>query len=238
MYMNKLTQTDFIQRIENKFGKNKFDYSLLEYKDAHSNVKLICTNCGNIENKPPTVWYKGFGCLKCQTRRPNPKQITKDQFINRANKIHDFKYDYSNINFTNIYDEVEIICPNHGSFFQKPSIHMYAKSNCPECSIYKGEEKVGIWLNTNNINYIYQHKVKINNSYHYYDFYLPEHDIMIEYNGMQHYKPISFFGGQKGFEYLQSRDKIKQQYCSDNNIKLIIISYKDNIEEVLKTLNV
>lgn len=236
--MNKLTQNDFIQRIENKFGKDKFNYSLLEYKDAHSNVKLICNNCGNIENKPPTVWYKGFGCLKCQTRRPNPKQIIKEQFIDRANKIHNFKYDYSNIVFTNIYDEVEIICPNHGSFFQKPSIHMYAKSNCPECNIYKGEEKVGIWLNTNNINYIYQHKVKINNSYHYYDFYLPECNIMIEYNGLQHYKPIKFFGGQKGFNYLQSRDKIKEQYCLDNNIKLLVISYKDDIENKLKTLNV
>jgi hypothetical protein len=54
---------------------------------------------------------------------------------------------------------------------------------------------------------------------------------------MQHYKPISFFGGQKGFDYLQSRDKIKEQYCLNNNLNLIIISYKDNIEETLKTLN-
>jgi hypothetical protein len=238
MDMNKLTQNNFIQRIESKFGKGKFDYSLLQYKDAHSNVKLICKNCSNIEDKPPTVWYKGFGCLKCQIRRPNPKQITKDQFIDRANKIHNFKYDYSNVVFTNIYDDVEIICPNHGFFFQKPSIHMYAKSNCPECNIYKGEEKVGIWLNINNITYVYQYKVKIEDSYHYYDFYLPKYNTIIEYNGLQHYKPIKFFGGQKGFDYLQSRDKIKEQYCLDNDIKLIIISYKDNIEETLKTLNV
>lgn len=54
---------------------------------------------------------------------------------------------------------------------------------------------------------------------------------------MQHYKPINFFGGQKGFDYLQSRDKIKEQYCLNNNLNLIIISYKDNIEETLKTLN-
>ncbi len=59
--MNKLTQNDFIKRIESKFGIDKFDYSLLFYKDAHSNVKLVCKKCGNIENKPPTVWYKGFG---------------------------------------------------------------------------------------------------------------------------------------------------------------------------------
>ena len=54
---------------------------------------------------------------------------------------------------------------------------------------------------------------------------------------MQHYKPINFFGRQKGFDYLQSRDKIKEQYCLNNNLNLIIISYKDNIEETLKTLN-
>jgi hypothetical protein len=231
--MNKLTQNDFIKRIESRFGINKFDYSLLSYKDAHSNVKLVCKNCGNIENKPPTVWYKGFGCLKCQNRRPNPKQVTKEQFIERAKKIHDDIYDYSKIDYKTLYQEVEIICSKHGSFFQKPAIHLYAKSNCPECNIYKGEEQVGIWLNKNNIEYVYQHQVKIENSYHYYDFYLPKHNMLIEYNGLQHYKPITFFGGEKGFEYLKQRDKIKEKYCLDNKINLIILSYKDDIERVL-----
>jgi hypothetical protein len=62
--------------------------------------------------------------------------------------------------------------------------------------------------------------------------------MVIEYNGLQHYKPIKFFGGQKGFNYLQSRDKVKEQYCLDNNIKLLVISYKDDIENKLKTLNI
>jgi len=232
--MKKLTQNDFIKRIESKFGIDVFDYSLLEYKDAHSNVKLICKKCNNIENKSPTVWYKGFGCLKCQNRRPNPKQITKEQFIEKAKKIHNNMYDYSNINYKNLYQEVEIICSKHGSFLQKPAIHIYAKSNCPECNIYKGEEQVGIWLNKNNIEYIYQYKVKIENSYHYYDFYLPKYNMLIEYNGLQHYKPITFFGGEKGFKYLKQRDKIKEKYCLDNKINLLVLSYKDNIEEILK----
>lgn len=236
--MKKLDKIEFIKRIENIFGKDKFDYSLLEYKDAHSNVKLICNNCKNIEYKPPSVLYRGFGCLKCQDRRSNPKQITKDQFINRANLIHNYKYDYNKSLFTTIYNDIEIICPNHGSFFQKPTVHMYAKSNCPECNIYKGEEKIGIWLNLNKINYIYQHKVRINDSYHYYDFFIPKLNTIIEYNGMQHYKPIKFFGGQKSFEYLLKRDKIKEKYCLDNNIELLIISYKDDIDVKLKLLNV
>lgn len=66
--MNKITNETFIKRIEYKFGEGKFDFSLLEYKDAHSNVKLKCISCGNIEEKDPTSFYRGFGCLKCTKR--------------------------------------------------------------------------------------------------------------------------------------------------------------------------
>jgi hypothetical protein len=59
--------------------------------------------------------------------------------------------------------------------------------------------------------------------------------MLIEYNGLQHYKPITFFGGEKGFEYLKQRDKTKEKYCLDNKINLLILSYKDDIEKTLKT---
>lgn len=224
---------EFIKRIEKIFGKNKFNYSKLDYKGTHKDVILICKKCGNEEEKDPRTFYAGYGCLKCQIRRPNPKKITKEQFINRSQKIHDNKYNYSLVDFNTMYDEVEIICSKHGSFFQKPTVHLHAKSNCPECNITKGEEAISIWLNNNKIEYIFQHKIKIKNSNHYYDFYLPKHNIIIEYNGLQHYKPITFFGGQKGFEYLKKRDKIKENYCKENNIELLIISYKDDIEKIL-----
>lgn len=59
-----------------------------------------------------------------------------------------------------------------------------------------------------------------------FDFYLPEKRICIEYDGMQHEKPIEYFGGKKGFENTKIRDKIKNDYCKANNIKLIRVSYK------------
>jgi hypothetical protein len=233
----KLTTPQFIERIEKIFGVDSFDYSLLEYKNAHKSVKLICKKCGKVEEKDPSVFYRGYGCLNCRIKRPNPKKITKDIWIERVNKIHNFKYDYSKVkDFLTLLNPVEIICPIHGVFKQTPHIHLYAKSNCPECSIYKGEEEVGIWLNHNNIKYEYQFRVKINDSYHYFDFYLPFKNIIIEYNGLQHYKPIKFFGGEEGYKRLLERDKIKYQYCLDNKITLIIIKYKDNINNILKTL--
>jgi len=62
-----------------------------------------------------------------------------------------------------------------------------------------------------------------------FDFYLPEQNICIEYDGEQHYKVIKYWGGENGFLMRQKRDKIKTDYCKDNNIKLIRIRYDDNL---------
>jgi hypothetical protein len=228
----------FIERIEKVFGKDTFNYSQLEYKGAHEDVTLICKKCGNIETKDPRSFYIGYGCLKCQGNTIGKKLLSTEEFIIRSKKIHGDKYDYSKVIYTGISNKVEIVCSKHGSFFQEPNVHVNMKCNCPECNVSKGEEQIAIFLNQNNIEYIYQYQVKIKDSYHYYDFYLPKYNILIEYNGLQHYKPVAFFGGEKGFEYLKQRDEIKKQYCLDNNINLLILSYNDNIEEKLKTLNI
>ena len=64
---------------------------------------------------------------------------------------------------------------------------------------------------------------------------MPKFNLLIEYNGKQHYKSIEYFGGGKSLEIQQKRDFSKKQYCIKNNIKLIEISYLDfnNIEEIL-----
>ena len=103
------------------------------------------------------------------------------------------------------------------------------KRQCDECSNVKSkyEIKVEDWLNVNNI--------KFNNQYKYndckniyslpFDFYLPNYNILIEVNGIQHYKSIKYWGGEKGFAEQQKRDKIKYNYCKLNNIHIIILPY-------------
>lgn len=58
-----------------------------------------------------------------------------------------------------------------------------------------------------------------------FDFYLPNKNICIEYDGQQHFKPIDLFGGEKAFERYKVNDMIKTQYCIEHNIQLIRISY-------------
>lgn len=72
----------------------------------------------------------------------------------------------------------------------------------------------------------------------YFDFYLPDYNCCIEYDGIQHFYPIEYFGGEKALQETQKRDNIKNKYCRDNNIKIIRFSYKDIISEenILKAI--
>lgn len=69
-----------------------------------------------------------------------------------------------------------------------------------------------------------------------FDFYLPEFNICIEFDGEQHYKPVKWFGGKEGFELTLKRDKCKNIWCVENNIKLIRIKYNeiDKISKIIK----
>lgn len=69
-----------------------------------------------------------------------------------------------------------------------------------------------------------------------FDFYIANSNIVIEYQGMQHYEPVEYFGGEEAFQLRIKHDKMKADYCARNGIKLIVIPYWDfeNIEEILK----
>ncbi len=111
------------------------------------------------------------------------------------------------------------------------------KSGCPECNISRGEKQVLNFLIKNNIRHSFQHKFNdcINISPLTFDFYLFNLNACVEYNGQQHYEPVSIFGGEKAFIKNKQRDKIKREYCIENNIGFLEIPYWefDNIEKIL-----
>ena len=73
-----------------------------------------------------------------------------------------------------------------------------------------------------------------------FDFYLPKYNTIIEYDGIQHFEPVVFLGGDEEFEKNKQRNLLKNEYCVKNNIKLIRISYKEDIlsrlDEIFLTL--
>jgi very-short-patch-repair endonuclease len=66
------------------------------------------------------------------------------------------------------------------------------------------------------------------------DFYLPNHKVVIEFNGRQHYEPVKVFGGKTAFIESQKRDEIKRLFLRENNIRLLEIHYEAiNLEELV-----
>ena len=71
-----------------------------------------------------------------------------------------------------------------------------------------------------------------------FDFYLPDYNTIIEFDGIQHYKAVKCFGGEKRFKETKKHDKIKNNYCEKNNIKMVRIKYDEDIESVLRKLEI
>ena len=97
------------------------------------------------------------------------------------------------------------------------------------CINSKGEHKIRKILNELEINFIQQktfNNLKDKNNLRF-DFFLPDYNCCIEYNGIQHYEAKDFFGGIQRFEEQKEKDNIKRQWCKNNNIKLIEIPYWD-----------
>lgn len=111
------------------------------------------------------------------------------------------------------------------------------KRACPKCNESIGETKIRKYLSNKNI--IYESQKTFDNCLYIsklkFDFYLPNKNMCIEFDGEQHYKSVEYFGGEETFELIKKRDNIKNNYCVNNNINLIRISYLDikNIELIL-----
>lgn len=303
VYMQKLTREEVVKRLYNKWG-DKYDYSKVVYVNRRTKVCVTCKEHGDFYILP--TYNLKFGCPICaEKERVNHIRLTKDEFVERAKKVHGNKYDYSNTVYNHSMEKVAIICREHGTFYQTPNVHLsgggcpicglkstkfkkkfvenaqkvhgnkydYSKvvvksslekvtitcpihgdfqqqafshlngCGCPECSttLSKGENKISYFLSNYKIDYLSQFKIKNENIFCnrktiIVDFYLKSKNIIIEYNGQQHYKKVEYFGGENIFYQQRERDMALRQYCKEHKIKLIEIPYWDfdNIETILK----
>jgi hypothetical protein len=215
-----------------KIHGDKYDYSNVIFTNSTTKVKIICPEHGEFM-QTPNAHLSGKECFLCSG---TPKK-TINQFIEQANLVHNYKYDYSLVNYVNNSTKVKIICSEHGEFMQTPNSHLNG-SGCPKCRESKGEKKIREYLIKNKINFIPQHRfTECRNILPLpFDFYLPDYNLCIEFNGRQHYLPVKVFGGDIGFNKTITNDKIKRKYCTDNRINLLIIKYDEIIIEKLNNL--
>lgn len=129
--MRKLSKEEFIKRAKEIHG-NKFDYSLVNYINNRTKVKIICSVHGIFEQTPAHHICHKNGCPKCRYIN-NSKTLRKttQSFIEKAKKIHP-EYDYSKVEYVTARTKVKIICPKHGTFLMRPN-NLLGGQGCPRC---------------------------------------------------------------------------------------------------------
>ena len=150
----KKTKEEFIE-ISNKKHNFKYDYSKTEYKGVYEPVCIICSIHGEFWQKP-SVHMHTSGCQKCAG-----SYMDTEFFIEKSNKKHDFKYDYSKVKYVNGKTNVCIICKEHGEFEQNPGHHMNG-SGCKLCHLKKPNTRL-----SNTSDFINKSKIIHNNFYNY-----------------------------------------------------------------------
>lgn len=233
----RISHEEFINQVKKIYPQ--YDYSKSKYIDSKTKVSVICPEHGEFKISPGDIFHGNCGCPKCGIlRRVKAQTKTTEQFIKEARKIHGDRYDYSLVEYTNNKTKVKIICPIHGLFEQSPQSHLKDGQNCPRCSISQGEEKIMIWLNNHkysiNQDYITQKRFKELGGLSY-DFYIPSKNLLIEFNGIQHYKICKYSDSLKKLKEQRHRDWIKRKFAKDKGIRLLTIKYTDfdKIPEIL-----
>ena len=217
---------EFVKRA-NKVFDNKYEYIKEDFVNFSTKTKIICPKHGIFYTRP-AQHILGTGCNKCaQEIRARSKKLTKEKFIESANKVHFHKYNYDKVLYKNNKIKVEIVCPKHGSFFQTPHGHLSGKG-CPMCKVWKRQEQIFNLLRETfpNETWIWEYRAKWL-GIQSIDICNERIKLAIEYNGEQHYKPVKRFGGEISFLKNQERDKIKEEKIRNNGYKLYIVPYYD-----------
>ena len=119
----------FVEKAIKKHG-DKFDFSKTVYCGARVDTLITCPYHGDFKTKPHSFLRSKWGCRKCFQEFQNKSNSKK--FAKTCSELHKGKYDYSKVRYEGKLIPVEIVCPKHGSFFQRPAHHVDGKG-CQKC---------------------------------------------------------------------------------------------------------
>ena len=218
----------FIKQAKERHG-NKYDYSKVKYLGNKIPVTLICPKHGEFDVRPDKHLSRGDGCPECAKIENGLKRRTpQDIFFARCAEVHNGKYDYSNSVYNGQDKPITVICPIHGEFTQNAESHLEGHG-CPVCSESLLEKKMKGALSKHNIVFEWQKRFKWLGRLSL-DFYLPDYNIAIECQGLQHYSDF-YFNWSKGsaLEDIIRRDELKSSLCKENGINLIYFARENAI---------
>jgi hypothetical protein len=214
--------------LEETLKKRGFKITSGDYKGAKSKMVVNCIK----HNIDVEINRNDFLCGKrvCPVcSKEKWREINKINFIHKANIVHNNFYKYDNITYQTTRELIDILCPNHGIFQQSPDAHSRGQK-CPKCAMSIREQYIKDVLEKHKIDFIYNkgHKLLINPETNYPlkpDFWLKKYNLIIEYDGIQHFKQIY---SEMEFQKIKRLDLLKNKLCKDNKIRIWRFN-KDNV---------
>lgn len=200
--------------------------SLEDYQNCYSKLRYLCPKHGE-QIGSYTKFVQGYRCPECGKESMSGKnRLSIEELINRINiggntLLNPQEY------IRNSEPNLRIQC-SCGEIFTTSLVNYEqgVASVCPTCSkkMSSGERLIKNFLEINSIDFIPQYKFNDCRDKRClpFDFYLPDYNCIIEFDGQLHFEPIY---GEEQLFYTQRHDKIKNEYCHNNNIKLIRIPY-------------
>lgn len=221
----------------------KRGYVLLseEYFGNKVLMKFLHLDCEKEINITWDNFSGGHGCKYCFGSISPTIGFCKKESENRGYKLLSKKYIKNSLKlkFRHVFCGFD--------FYMSWNSFYNAGSGCPKCKKSKGVLKIIKILESfgmkENIDYSLEYRFDdcFEKGKLPFDLYLYKYNLCIEYHGIQHYEPVKFFGGNKKFKERRNRDSIKERYCSEKGIGLLVIPYTEdkNIKEILrKELNI
>lgn len=231
------THEKFVEEFYNMFDRD--EYTLLsEYKGNHKYVTYFHTTCGKTNESTPASLLVGHGCI---CNKVNSGKVYLEDFLERLKDMGNDQYTLTNkLPYVNTTTKVELLHKKCGNTYKTTPRNFFNSRRCTFCANKgnsKGERLVESALVSLGVAYMEQATFKGMKHYKqlYYDFLLDDIDVIIEYQGVQHYRPVEYLGGFKKFASQLKRDEIKAEFAKDNGYKLIEVPY--NLDTYTKVLN-
>ena len=207
------------------------EYTVLgEYVNRSTNILMRHERCGREYEVQPGNFLNKSRCVECyyESLRLSDEEISKKVADAIGNSYRYICREYK--------DTIKVLHEDCGRFFTaKMSDIFLKKTHCKLCSSSTGEAYVRYVLDKLSLDY--QEQVSFDNLKHIsrltYDFYIPSTRTLIEYQGIQHYKPTSFGSVSedvklKNFGKQQLHDRLKRDFAKSNDMKLVEVPYTDD----------
>ena len=211
--------SDFINKA-NAVHNNKYDYSKANYITNRIKICITCPEHGDFWQTPDGHINKQAGCPYCS----NNHKYSTEEFIEKAKIVWGDQYDFSQVEYNGTHNKVKVICRKHGEFWQTPH-NLLIGVGCKFCNESKLERYIRQFLESQNIEYIYEYSRK-ELKRQTIDFYLPKYNIGIECQGRQHFEPVDFKGSDDSnleeiLRHVKELDETKFHIAKQLGIKMV-----------------